>query len=894
MKRLFLLLLPLLIASCVQEKPLITNPDRLSDINKMLKVQKELTSNAQLPIWNILENPASENEGQAMQFLYAYMPLSDLADYPPQFMQANVRQSLEARKDAPWGKIIPEDEFLHFVLPLRVNNENLDSFRLVYYAEIKARIAGLPMKEAALEINHWCHEKVNYRGTDSRTSAPMSTIRKSFGRCGEESTFTVTAMRTAGIPARQVYTPRWAHTDDNHAWVEVWIDGKWHYMGACEPDAELDRGWFSEPAQRTMLVHTRCYGRYFGKEEVLDTQGRFSELNLTTNYARTKKVTVAVKDENNQPVSGAKVEFKLYNYAEFYPLATLLTNNNGTANFTTGMGDLLVWASHQDKFAFQQLHVASTDTLMITLTSKELPANVQNYDLVPPQVANALLPLPETVRKHNDERLAREDAIRNKYISTFKDSAWILNYANDHHLPADTLLRVVRLSYGNWQELINYLDNNVQVNRKNLLTLLFGISDKDLSDTKAAILTDHLQTTRPLGQLSGISKTIFEQYVLAPRIDLELLTNWRGFLQTKLEAGMAEKAQKDISVLTHWINTNIRIDPVANKHSRAPLTPVGVYNVRVADPLSRDIFFVAACRTFGIPARLNPETRIPEYFKENKWYRAGFESKSSQPEIGFLTIQLPEQETMPQYSIHFTIARIEAGVAKSLEFEEGRAAKDFQKEIPLETGKYLLINGKRISNGAVLSTVTGFEITKNQKTAIGLQLRREVNTLKSMGRMDTGSIHLTDIGSGATGLFSNLQSGKNVALMLLDPNNEPSRHLLHDLTPYLKQFNVWDGVFIFVANREKARETKIFTIYQLPNHSRLAEDSNQELEKAIASINNSKQPITLPVVFLVSASGELYPVSSGYTIGIGETLLNQLKTLKSTSATLPVSQCTSN
>ena len=38
-----------------------------------------------------------------------------------------------------------------------------------------------------------------------------------------------------GIPARQVYTPRWAHTDDNHAWVEAWVDGEWHYLGASEP-----------------------------------------------------------------------------------------------------------------------------------------------------------------------------------------------------------------------------------------------------------------------------------------------------------------------------------------------------------------------------------------------------------------------------------------------------------------------------------------------------------------------------------------------------------------------------------------------------------------------------------------------------------------------------------
>lgn len=50
-------------------------------------------------------------------------------------------------------------------------------------------------------------------------------MKTAYGRCGEESTFTVAALRSVGIPARQVYTPRWAHTDDNHAWVEAWVNG---------------------------------------------------------------------------------------------------------------------------------------------------------------------------------------------------------------------------------------------------------------------------------------------------------------------------------------------------------------------------------------------------------------------------------------------------------------------------------------------------------------------------------------------------------------------------------------------------------------------------------------------------------------------------------------------
>jgi len=168
----------LILSGCQQEKPLISNSDRLKDMEKLLKAQRELTSNAMKPIWTILDKPASKEEDQAMKFLFAYMPLSDLADYSPEFMQATVRMSLLTRKEMAWGSQIPEEEFLHFVLPVRVNNENLDSFRLVYYEEIKTRIKGLGMKEAALEINHWCHEKVNYRETGGQVI--FVTIKQSY------------------------------------------------------------------------------------------------------------------------------------------------------------------------------------------------------------------------------------------------------------------------------------------------------------------------------------------------------------------------------------------------------------------------------------------------------------------------------------------------------------------------------------------------------------------------------------------------------------------------------------------------------------------------------------------------------------------------------------------
>jgi hypothetical protein len=212
------------------EKHLISDKNYLDTVETSFNEKKLLASNRKNELFDVFSKKLNTSQAEALKFLYAFMPLSDLADYNGDFFLANADVALRTRKEAAWGKNIPEAIFLHYVLPCRINNENIDSFRITYYDEITDRIRGMNMEQAALEINHWCHEKVTYQPADIRTSGPESTILSARGRCGEESTFTVSALRTAGIPARQVYTPRWAHTDDNHAWVEIWIDGQWFYM----------------------------------------------------------------------------------------------------------------------------------------------------------------------------------------------------------------------------------------------------------------------------------------------------------------------------------------------------------------------------------------------------------------------------------------------------------------------------------------------------------------------------------------------------------------------------------------------------------------------------------------------------------------------------------------
>ena len=177
---LFLYAVPSLQAQLIKDKKTV------QDYKRMFLLQKQLASGRSSQLFDVFHKPLSKDEIQALEYLYAYMPLSDLADYDGDFFLNQVKPVLKARSQLSWGAKIPEDVYLHFVLPPRVNNENLDLFRMVMYDELKKRISGLNMHDAALEINHWCHEKVTYRGSDDRTSSPLASVKTSFGRCGEE------------------------------------------------------------------------------------------------------------------------------------------------------------------------------------------------------------------------------------------------------------------------------------------------------------------------------------------------------------------------------------------------------------------------------------------------------------------------------------------------------------------------------------------------------------------------------------------------------------------------------------------------------------------------------------------------------------------------------------
>lgn len=822
--------------------------------------------------YNTKKEKLTADEQEALKFLYAYMPLADVTDYPTSFYADNVRLSFKARNEMSWGKNVPELLFRHFVLPIRVNNEPLDASRAYFYKELKERIKNLSMHDAILEINHWCHEKVTYQPADARTSSPLQTLRTATGRCGEQSTFAVAALRAMGIPARQVYTPRWAHTDDNHAWVEAWADGKWYFLGACEPEPVLNLGWFNAPASRAMLMHTRAFGNYNGPEEVLQHTNNFTEINLTSNYAPTAEVKFEVKDTDGKPVSGAKVEFKIYNYAEFYTAVTKQTDAQGRTSLSAGMGDLLIWASKDGKYGYSKASFGKDDTVTITLNHNMLSDksktsfDEETFNIVPP-AENAKTPyVSDEMRKENNRRFAYEDSIRKAYTATFltKEQAEKINPR-----AAEYLVK----SRGNKQTIIDFLAHHKD-NEARALGILATLSDKDLRDIPTEILEDNF--TAKTNQLS-------------PRVEDEMISiPFKNYIEKAFAGKTSEMFRKDPTALVTWINKNIRIAPEYNALQIAQ-TPVGVMESKTTDERSRDIFFVDVARSLGIEARKDVVTGKVQYKKDGKWIDVKFESKEqATAPTGKLVLTYEPSAFLddPKYYNHFTISRIVNGSPQLMNFEEGQAdmgngtcwSNTFKNGYSFDTGTYMLTTGTRLASGSVLAATRIFNIEKGKTTTLPLDIRQDANDVSVIGQFNSESIISKD-GKDVSILS---QTGRGYYILaVLGVGQEPTNHALHDIEKERAAFESWGRPVVLLFESEAdAKKFQKDEFGSLPSTVKYAIDKNGAIREQIAREMKLQSKTQMPMFIIADTFNRVVFSSQGYTIGLGEQMKNVFKKLK--------------
>lgn len=880
---LFVLLFAFMLGTaCSKQQHFISDNAFRAEVEKDFQAKQVALPDGDL--FAVFNQEMTPQEKEALTFLYAYMPIGDITDYDGKLYLDNIRSSFKAKQEMPWGDSIPEDIFRHFVLPIRVNNENLDESRMVFYDELKDRVKGLSLYDAVLEVNHWCHEKVIYTPSDARTSSPLASVKTAYGRCGEESTFTVAALRSVGIPSRQVYTPRWAHTDDNHAWVEAWVNGKWMFLGACEPEPILNLGWFNGPAYRGMLMHTKVFGKYNGPEEVmLETDG-YTEINVIDNYAPTGKAIVTVVDADGKPVPDASVEFKIYNYAEFYTVANKKTDAEGKTFLTAGKGDMFVWATKDGKFGFDKVSFGKGD---VTIKLDKKPGDAIEavaLDVIPPVDGSIPAEVTPEQKEANAKRLLEEDAIRNKYVATFyteeKAEALAKELGIDPLKTSDFLIG----SRGNWMEIEKFLRETPSDKRPVAMALLDVISAKDLRDTPASVLADHLNNTEV------VNSDQFNRYILNPRVANEFLSPYRSYFIANLDPELAKQAQADPMALVDWVKKNITIKNELNSQ-RIPVMPMGVFKSRVADTGSRDIFFIAVARSLGIPARIEPVARKVQFMKDGRWMDVDFEAAvQTTAKQGKVTATYAPIKALqdPKYYSHFTIAKILPDAklqtlnfrSASTDMGVGTTWSSLLKQPQaIDEGNYMMVTGTRMANGSVLAEVSFFNIEPDKTTNIKLEMRENLEEVQVIGNFNSENKFKRADNGEETSVLATTGRGYFV-VAILGARQEPTNHAMRDIAAVKKDLEAWGRSMVLLFPDEKGYNSfdpKEFG--DLPGTITYGIDADNHIQKEIASAMKLQNASQLPIFIIADTFNRVVFVSQGYTIGLGEQLMKVIHKL---------------
>lgn len=778
----------------------------------------------------------SPERHRAMEFLYTHLPESDLDCYPVSLFLQFTEHALFLREEVPWCAALEQELFDHYVLFPRINDEDLSFHRKLFYDALWPRIQGLTSTgEMVLEVNRWCHEIASYQLQDERTASPLTVFRNGSGRCGEESAFLTAALRSVGIPARQVYVPRWAHCDDNHAWVEALCNGTWRFLGACEPEPVLDRGWFNSAASRALLVHSRLFGAGSSPlhGELLGREGGVSWYNQTSRYTSVRSYRFRAL-HNGCPAAGAVFRIQVLNEASFYTIATLIADENGSALASFGVGSIHILASLNGLWAEGDCEGGDISLELAAPNWKE--TGWLSFDTYAPRAFPVNPANLSAAQRANRAAVLRDgDVLRNRRVQSFcrpytGNPAW-----------GDLLIA----ARGNRDGITAFLERDGDPRRE---LLLRSLTDKDLRDVSEEVLEDHLQNA-PLSE--HLPQDLYVSCVLCPRVELEPLTPWRHFLRQALSPAEQAAYRADPSALWKKLNGQIHT-PSPRTYSNLVWTPAEAWREGHCDQRSLRILYIALLRALGVPARLRALDGAPEF-----WRNGAFHTPFPENE-GVLRL-IPSEEETPVYRQNWSLCRWTPSGWRLLSLP-GNA-----ETVSLPAGQYRLITSVRLPSGNQFAAKRELEIQAGKTRPVKLYLRPYALT-DMLYRQAMPTIPAVTIkGSPIPDLC---RIAPNPSLLLwLEEGGEPTEHILNELSIGWQELDALPIQVVFLLRNQNSlrQPTLAKLLEQWRSVQVLLDDWRYDLENVARQLTHD--PSTPPLGVVCDRNGQAVYSISGYHVG---------------------------
>lgn len=482
-----------------------------------------------------------------------------------------------------------------------------------------------------------------------------------------------------------------------------------------------------------------------------------------------------------------------------------------------------------------------------------------------------------------------EDSLRNAYVASFMKEEEIVRKAAEWKTEPEKLVKIIKESRGNYPEIIAFLqevNDSPEMNMATALDLLTVVAGKDLQDTKAAVWKDHLQGAAAFKKNPRITASgndyaeLYREYILNPRVKYEQITPYRKLLKGYLEENKIATVAELLAAMQ-----KLRIVDSVNTIGVAT-PPEGVLKAGVTDTRSKELFFVAACRTMGIAARLNPMDGKPEYNEGKGWKQAVFTPSQQVGEQGKLMIVYDRGEVKdPAYYTHFTISRIENGRAHLIDLgsnadvDMGGGAvhsKIFKTPVTLEAGDYILVTGNRRSDGAVLTEMSSFTVKPGELARVKMKVRNVTEVMNVLGKVELPLAYVPE-GKKTPEIVKLPRQGCTV-VALIAANQEPTNHLVRDMSNMKDDFEA-KGIPMYFLFPDEAQMKKFarHDFKPLPENMLLGYDSEGKLLEMVTRCLDLKNADNLPLILMMNKTGEVVFISQGYRVGLGTQIIKFIK-----------------
>jgi len=725
--------------------------------------------------------PEGSLEQRAARWLLAWLPPPDLAALDLVTLVEHVTFACHGRRTAPWRDQLTDDLWLHYVVPHRVSQEPVQPWRALLARELEPLVAGCAsMEEAALAVNRWCRQQATYTPTSNRDMGPLTTLARGLGRCEEEMILTICALRAAGLPARPCSTPYWTFTDDNHAWVEVWADGRWHYAESCDDRGCLDNAWFSGPASRAGFVRSLAYGEFEPAGEPLYRAGDgVTIVNSTAVYTRPFTLQAAVDGRPDAPV-----HVNVLNYGTLRAIARVEPG----AGLDLGPGEYALTAAAPDSTLWLRVVRGEPGaTVAVTLGPEDrydLDASPPFWLRYPEAAARPVRSLdfvPAAELARHRELVAARDAERRKLRQLDPaEQALLDSLPPDLRAAWDAILAKPLVSPATWVRLLPWA---ATPSRRSALTAFLGeADDKDLLEwterdvrahvTAALAVRDTLQASWGL----SLPDSIWREGVLTGRIASEPGCDWRTPLPVWRLAPTAD------ATLSAWLaEFRARLTTAPDGPLGQPLPPHRTWRVGTARRSDLEVCFVGLCRRAGVPARWrHGRTEI----WDGDWREVTV--IAADPAAGVLP-QAPAVARGGWLDVTLTRGRLPVGSAEAYrhfmvaELGDGVLEHrwwDLQSGLqPWDAGTYVLGAVTRVPGGSVCGRLRSFRVAAGDTTRVALPLDVDASGWDPASLVDSTLLEPLDAALRADGAAIAAPTAEPVLVVLAYPGEDLARSL---------------------------------------------------------------------------------------------------------------------